>query len=168
MAFRRPSLALDTAFCGSCGSPAPRSISLIDGKVPSLSSWPPVRSGPIEERSKSRQIAPIDINDGGLYLGRALRAFKSQCWLIEWIERLYRRRGSQIDAVDQIVVLQSRARADIRYMGHRVVVCIADQRRTRAPAGSMPLNRPNCRGKRLMLMKGVQTDGRHFAGSADE
>ena len=40
--------------------------------MPSLSSWPPVRSGPIEERSDSRQIAPIDIKDGGRYLGRAL------------------------------------------------------------------------------------------------
>ncbi len=50
------------------------------------------------------------------------RAFKVQCWLTEWIERLHRWGGSQINALIKSIVFESGAWDNILCKGHRDVV----------------------------------------------
>lgn len=78
----------------------------------------------------------------------------AHCGLTERIERLC----SQIDTLNQTMILESCAWAHIRCDGHEIIVRVANYRSIAVPHCRVTLSRLNCRGKMLLVMKGFQAD----------
>lgn len=68
--------------------------------------------------------------------------------------------SGQLDAFDEIVVLESRA--DFGCEGCVSIASVADRGNTALPGCRTSLRRPDCRRKRLIVIDGVYIDKVHY------